>query len=113
MNNKKNIIYSALLALGLTACGGDSDLTTPNKTVTPTTPPPVVEPTPTLIAFDPDGSLEANIRWTSYGVPHITADNLQSLGFGSGYAYAKDNLCILADQLVKIRSERAKYFWWR
>lgn len=65
---------------------------------------------PELIAFDPDGKLDATIRWTTYGVPHIKADNLQSLGFGSGYAYATQNICILADQMVKVRSERAKYF---
>lgn len=63
-----------------------------------------------LVAFDPDGKLDANIRWTTYGVPHIQADNLQSLGFGSGYAYATQNICILADQMVKVRSERARYF---
>ncbi|WDE14466.1 penicillin acylase family protein [Thalassomonas haliotis] len=64
----------------------------------------------TLVAFAPDGELSAEIRWTDYGVPHITADNLQSLAYGSGFAYARDNICILADQIIKVRSERAKYF---
>ncbi|WDE01817.1 penicillin acylase family protein [Thalassomonas actiniarum] len=85
---------SFVLLLG--GCGGeDNDNTDSEKT---------------LVAFAPDGELSAEIRWTDYGVPHITADNLQSLGYGSGFAYARDNICILADQIVKVRSERAKYF---
>jgi acyl-homoserine-lactone acylase len=106
VNNKKNKLYSLLLVLGLTACGSDNK----DTPITVTPPPAVIPEEPTLVAFDPDGTLNANIKWTSYGVPHITANNLQSLAFGSGYAYAKDNICILADQFVKIRSERAKYF---
>ena len=54
--------------------------------------------------------LNANIRRTRFGVHHITGANLQSVAFGSGYAYAQDNICILADQILKVRSERAKYF---
>jgi acyl-homoserine-lactone acylase len=104
MNNKKKSLLSIVLLMGLSACNSDS-----NKN----TPPPTTQPTPdvpTLVAFDNDGSLTANIRRTTYGVPHITGENLQSVGFGSGYAYAQDNICILADQIVKVRSERAKYF---
>ncbi len=52
----------------------------------------------------------ATIRWTSYGIPHIQAKDLGSVFFGQGYAFAKDNICVLADQVVKVRSERAKYF---
>lgn len=55
-------------------------------------------------------TLSATIRTTSYGVPHIKADNLKSLAFGQGYEFAKDYLCVLADQIVKVRSERAMYF---
>ncbi len=53
---------------------------------------------------------KATIRWTSYGVPHITADSFGNVGFGQGYAFARDNACILADQIVKVRSERSLYF---
>ncbi len=55
-------------------------------------------------------TLSATIRTTSYGVPHIKADNLKSLAFGQGYEFAKDYLCVLADQIIKVRSERALYF---
>lgn len=52
----------------------------------------------------------AEIRRTSYGIPHITAADMGGLGFGEGYAFAQDHLCSLADQVVKARGERAKYF---
>ncbi|WP_447078989.1 acylase [Shewanella algae] len=70
-------------------------------------PPPVDN---TLQAFAPDGKLSVSVRRTSFGVPHIQADNLESLGFGNGYVQAQDNLCILADGFVKANSERSMYF---
>lgn len=105
---KKYNVAILFLIMGLSACNSDNKTVEP-PTVTPPTSPPV-ETVPKLVAFDTDGELVADIKWTTYGVPHITADNLQSLAFGSGYAYAIDNLCILADQILKIRSERSKYF---
>ena len=60
--------------------------------------------------FPSDGQLEATIRRTTGGVPHITAGNLKSAAFGHGYAQAQDNVCVLAEAIVKARSERAKYF---
>ena len=53
---------------------------------------------------------EAQIRRTSYGIAHITAADIGSLGFGEGYAQAEDHLCSVADQVVKARGERAKFF---
>src|SRR5690348_1193850 len=52
----------------------------------------------------------ATIRRTSFGVAHVQADDLGSALFGQAYAFAQDHACTLADQLVKVRSERAKYF---
>jgi acyl-homoserine-lactone acylase len=52
----------------------------------------------------------AVIRRTSYGVPHITAPDLGSAAFGQGWAYAEDRLCDLADQVVKVRGQRARWF---
>jgi acyl-homoserine-lactone acylase len=62
------------------------------------------------VTFDDDGVLEVTITRTEFGVPHVEADNLESLGFGVGYAYAEDNLCLLADQIIKYNSQRARYF---
>lgn len=56
------------------------------------------------------GPYEANIRWTTHGIPHITADGYGSLGYGMGYAFARDHACVLADQVVMVRSERSLYF---
>jgi acyl-homoserine-lactone acylase len=50
----------------------------------------------------------ATIRWTSHGIPHVTATDLGGLAFGQGYAFATHHVCVLADQIVKLRSERAK-----
>lgn len=50
------------------------------------------------------------MRWTDYGVPYVKANNYESLGFGVGYAFANDNICVLADQIIKFNSERARYF---
>ncbi|TVQ95306.1 MAG: acylase [Deltaproteobacteria bacterium] len=43
------------------------------------------------------------------GIPHIRASDIGSLGFGQGYAFAQDHLCTLADQVLKVRSERARF----
>jgi acyl-homoserine-lactone acylase len=50
------------------------------------------------------------LRRTSYGIPHIRANDLGSLGFGQGYAMAQDHACTLADQILKVRGERARFF---
>ncbi len=60
-------------------------------------------------ALAPNGELRANIKRTQYGVPHITADNLESLSFGMGYAFSVDNICILQDIIIRYNSERSKY----
>jgi acyl-homoserine-lactone acylase len=52
----------------------------------------------------------ADIRRTSHGIPHIQASDLGSLGFGEGYAHAEDHLCSVADQVVRFRGERARFF---
>jgi acyl-homoserine-lactone acylase len=52
----------------------------------------------------------ADIRRTSFGVPHIRASDERGLGFGIGYAYAQDNLCLLANEVVTVNGERARFF---
>ena len=56
------------------------------------------------------GGLEATIRYTEYGIPHIVARDYAGLGFGTGYAAAKDNLCLLAQGVVTLSAERSRYF---
>ncbi|WP_347900468.1 acylase [Pseudomonas purpurea] len=50
------------------------------------------------------------IRRTSFGVPHIRANDERGLGYGIGYAYAQDNLCLLANEIVTVNGERSRYF---
>jgi len=52
----------------------------------------------------------AEIRRTSYGVAHIEAQDDSGLGYGMGYAYAQDNICLLAQMLVTVNGERSRYF---
>lgn len=52
----------------------------------------------------------ASIVRTSYGIPHITAANWGGVGYGVGYAYAQDNLCMLAEEFATVAGERSKYF---
>lgn len=58
-----------------------------------------------------DGSTyEATIRRTDGGVPHVTAATLADVTFGQGWASAEDRACDLADQVVKVNGERARWF---
>ncbi|MDD0975813.1 acylase [Pseudomonas fontis] len=58
----------------------------------------------------PPGDAIAEIRRTSYGVPHILAKDERGLGYGIGYAYAQDNLCLLGNEVVTVNAERSRYF---
>ncbi|MFP2924763.1 penicillin acylase family protein [Pyxidicoccus sp. 3LG] len=82
----------ASLSLCLTGCPDD-----------PEDPKPEPEPEPVAPTY------EATIRRTAYGIPHITAKDLGSLSYGQGYAFAQDHVCILSDQILKVRGERARY----
>lgn len=53
---------------------------------------------------------EAEIRRTSYGIPHIKAKDEASLGYGAGYAYAEDNLCVFADEMLTVNGRRSEVF---
>jgi len=52
----------------------------------------------------------AQIRRTSFGVPHILAKDERGLGYGIGYAYGQDNLCLLADEVLTVNGERSRHF---
>lgn len=55
-------------------------------------------------------SYSATIVRTSYGIPHITASNWRGIGYGVGYAYAQDNLCMLAEEFATVAGERSLHF---
>lgn len=52
----------------------------------------------------------AQIRRTSFGVPHIVAKDERGLGYGIGYAYGQDNLCLLANEVLTVNGERSRFF---
>src|SRR5215472_8872878 len=52
----------------------------------------------------------AQIRYTTGGIPHILAHNWADLGFGYGYAFAKDNICTMANDYVTVEAQRSRYF---
>ncbi len=59
---------------------------------------------------DPEPTYQADIVWTEYGIPHITAQDWGSLGYGYGYAYAGENYCVVMKAYVEAAGESARYF---
>lgn len=56
------------------------------------------------------GDRSVSITRTTFGIPHITANDPESLAYGVAYAYAQDNVCMTADQLVTARGQRSATF---
>lgn len=54
--------------------------------------------------------LSADLARTSLGVLHVQAPDFAGLGYGLGYGYAQDNLCMFADSLLTARGERSRFF---
>ena len=52
----------------------------------------------------------ASIVRTTYGIPHITARDWRGAGYGVGYAYAQDNLCMIAEEFATVAGERSLHF---
>src|SRR5262245_12007862 len=88
-------ITGALGLIAVLACGGSRPESAP--------PAPGLRPPPAP-------SYRATVKWTAHGIPHVVAADLASLAFGQGHAFATLHVCVLADQVVKLRSERAKVF---
>ncbi|MFF4159229.1 penicillin acylase family protein [Streptomyces sp. NPDC001678] len=67
-------------------------------------------PGPPAAAVERAAGASATIRYTEHGVPHILAEDFTGLGYGYGYAVAKDNLCVLADNFLTVAAERSRYY---
>lgn len=78
-------------AIALTACGSSGSPDTAN-------------------GVSANATYNVQVTWTKFGIPHIKADNWKSIGYGMGYAYAEDNMCVLMEDIVAIRGERARHF---
>jgi len=53
---------------------------------------------------------EATITRTTFGIPHIEAKDWRGVGYGVAYAYAEDNLCLLAEEFATVAGERSLHF---
>jgi acyl-homoserine-lactone acylase len=53
---------------------------------------------------------DAQVLRTSYGIPHIQATDWGSLGYGYGYAFAQDNVCVLAREVLAANGTQSRYF---
>ena len=60
-------------------------------------------------AVEPPATYDATVRITEHGIPHITARDWGSLGYGSGWATAGEATCTLADILLSARGERSRW----
>ena len=52
----------------------------------------------------------ASVTRTEFGIPHIKAEDWGSLGYGYGYAFAQDNVCVLARDVLVATGTQARYF---
>jgi len=55
-------------------------------------------------------AIRTEVTRTARGVVHVKATDYRSLGYGAAYAYAEDNICMLADTILTVRGERSRYF---
>jgi acyl-homoserine-lactone acylase len=53
---------------------------------------------------------DADIRWTSYGIPHVKAADWGSLGYGFAYATATDGICVFAREAARANGTLAADF---
>lgn len=58
----------------------------------------------------PGKPYQVQIQRTSYGIPHIQAADWGSLGYGYGYAFAEDNLCVLAREVLAATGTQSRWF---
>ncbi|MCH2189851.1 MAG: penicillin acylase family protein [Gammaproteobacteria bacterium] len=54
--------------------------------------------------------VDVSIRWTSFGIPHVKADDWRSLGYGFAYATATDGVCVIAKDVVTVNGNLMKFF---
>ena len=53
---------------------------------------------------------DVDLRWTSYGIPHVKANDWGSIGFGFAYATATDAVCVIAKDVQRVNGNLSVYF---
>ena len=66
--------------------------------------------TQTGLASASSPTYAADIRWTSYGIPHVKADDWKGLGYGFAFATATDAFCVIAKDVAMVNSKMSTYF---
>lgn len=61
-------------------------------------------------ALEAKPRFDATITRTTYGIPHIEARDWRGVGYGVAYAYAQDNLCLLAEEFATVAGERSRHW---
>lgn len=61
-------------------------------------------------AEQPGYQYDTEIRWTSYGIPHVKADDWGSLGYGFAYATARDAICTIARDVLMVNGDLSRNF---
>ena len=64
------------------------------------------------LAIQPLSQAEPRVqlRYTSYGIPHVQASDYEGAGYGLGYAFAQDNLCLTIELALTLGGERSAAF---
>lgn len=57
----------------------------------------------------PGATYSAEVQRTTFGIPHITAQDYKGLGYGLGYSFAEDNICSLAREIVVASGQSMRY----
>lgn len=109
----KNAALTTALALSLTLSGclsssENADTDSVSGDDVPVEQPPSEDDRPGGDGPTPQ-DYQVEVRRTSFGIPHIEADNFASMGYGYGYVQAEDNLCLLARDTLTIRGRRAEF----
>jgi acyl-homoserine-lactone acylase len=50
------------------------------------------------------------IRYTEFGIPHVRADSYDAVGYGQGYAQARDNLCKIERGMLALEGKLSRHF---
>ena len=90
---KSQVLLAALFLTAMTGCSDSPE----NDSSQPPVKPPI------------ELTYDAEIVWTEYGIPHVTADDWGSLGYGYAYAYAQQNYCTVMREYVRANGESARY----
>lgn len=57
-----------------------------------------------------DYQYDVDLRWTSYGIPHVKANDWGSLGYGFAYATATDAVCVIAKDVQMVNGNLSTHF---